>query len=139
MNGLEVSFGEVKGFIHLQDLDSLKTPLDQFAAEQEVSLSLIFEVHPSCLPSTISARSNHSLHRSDHKNSSLLDAKSPVLLARTAIDPSAQCSIRHAGSVAVHHRFRTILYDHPKYRFVNGRSITIIESVRDDFIDSSDR
>ena len=62
VNGLEVSFGEVKGFIHLQDLDSLKTPLDQFAAEQEVSRCSTFEVHRSYLPSTISARSNHSLH-----------------------------------------------------------------------------
>lgn len=35
---MEVAYGDVKGFIHLQDLESFKTSLDDFSPEQEVNL-----------------------------------------------------------------------------------------------------
>ena len=40
VNGLEVSYGEVKGFIHLQDFQTLKTSIEDFSAEQEVNSTL---------------------------------------------------------------------------------------------------
>ncbi|CAF1207825.1 unnamed protein product [Adineta steineri] len=46
INGLEVSFGEIKGFIHLQDFESLKTPTSDFSAEQELEAT-IMSIDPS--------------------------------------------------------------------------------------------
>ncbi|CAF0899094.1 unnamed protein product [Adineta ricciae] len=41
VNGLEVSFGEIKGFIHLQDFDTLKTPITDFSPEQELEATIL--------------------------------------------------------------------------------------------------
>ncbi|CAF3070586.1 unnamed protein product [Rotaria socialis] len=46
VNGLEVSFGEVKGFIHLQDLETLKTPIEDFSSEQELE-AIIVSIDPT--------------------------------------------------------------------------------------------
>jgi hypothetical protein len=40
VNGLEVSFGETKGFIHLQDFETLNLSIADFSPEQEVFFNL---------------------------------------------------------------------------------------------------
>ncbi|CAF4427753.1 unnamed protein product, partial [Rotaria sp. Silwood2] len=41
INGLEVSFGEIKGFIHLQDFETFKNSIDDFSSEQELEATIL--------------------------------------------------------------------------------------------------
>ncbi|CAF0917235.1 unnamed protein product [Rotaria sp. Silwood1] len=90
VNGLEVSFGEVKGFIHAQNFPTLKTSIDDFSPEQELEATIL-----SIDPTT------KLIHYSIQPHFLSLNSP-PSILDNTIIGSIQTCTvIRNIGSLLV--------------------------------------